>query len=660
MERWKKRMVDMVAGLALAEEKDPSVIPYIPQKTEVSDRDTPYFRRSAPERHGMSSHVLCEMLHAMEDDTRVNLHSILVLHDGEVVCECSRPGYESGLCHLSHSMSKTVTAIAVGLLVDRNKLDLREPLVDFFPNVPYRDKKFPKILPEHLLNMSAGVAFGEAGTITEENWTEAYFGSAVNFEPGTSFAYNSMNSYVLGRLVERVAARPLLDLLNEYVFSVLDIRNAFWEIGPEGYEKGGFGLHLSPESWAKLGMLILNGGVWEGKRVLSEEWVRSMTDTHNIAPSGSGDYNYGYHIWVHRTADAYLFNGMLGQNVWIYPERRIVAVITAGNNELFQQSPALDLLSSHLMRQDAYLPATRVDFRRLREAKKHFFEKRAAASPLPPVRSIAAWLGLRSKTPFPKGWSRMLTTYRFCENNAALLPFFVRVMQNNYTDGIREVTFTREGERLFFTSHEGRGSFRIEIGLYGYAQTILDINGERYIVRAMGQMLNEGEGEPSFLLEILFPELPNTRIIRFSFPEEGGVCMHLNETPDHHIAERYFADFAQKNSAKAFLFEMFEKRFGDRFFYQKMVRLFDPVLIGASIEDENADAILQSQQRQTEERIRRVRWIVALLSRFLDAGREKDAPTFDDSPVDTTLLVQQLPSEDEDDLVSDFSQDEPL
>jgi CubicO group peptidase (beta-lactamase class C family) len=108
----------------------------------------------------------------------------------------------------------------------------------------------------HLLTMSSGVGFSEAGSVTEYEWTKAFFDGRLSFAPGDNFAYNSMNSYILAKIVVRRTGLSLTDFINTRIFRPMGITNFFLEKGPEGVEKGGWGVHLSAESWAKLGIMM--------------------------------------------------------------------------------------------------------------------------------------------------------------------------------------------------------------------------------------------------------------------------------------------------------------------------------------------------------------------------------------------------------------------
>jgi len=157
MERWKKRAARLFGSLSTTDGANPSVIPYYPQKTRLASQERRSLSRASAESVGISSLRLMNMLSELEAEMRAKIHSIMVVKDGAVICEASAPGFSAGIWHLSHSMSKTLTGMAVGLLVDDGVLSLSERLVDIFPEQKYRDTRFADITVEHLLSMSSGV-----------------------------------------------------------------------------------------------------------------------------------------------------------------------------------------------------------------------------------------------------------------------------------------------------------------------------------------------------------------------------------------------------------------------------------------------------------------------------------------------------------------------
>ncbi len=636
MELWKKKAVELLAGLALTDAKNPAVQPYTPQKLSVSMPEGNFFRRTSPEKHGIPSARLCAMLREMEANPAVNIHSLLILTEGDVVLDVSAPGYGSHIRHLAHSMSKTVTGLALGFLYDEGKLDLSEKLITYFPEIPYRDKRFPDITVEHLLSMSAGIPFAEAGSVTDSEWTKTFFDTQMKTEAGAEFFYNSMNSYLLARIAERLCGKSFLDYVKEKLFTPLDISDFEWEIGVEGVVKGGWGLYLSAESWAKLGDLVLNGGTFRGVRLLSEEWIARMTSPHSVTKADTGDFNYGYQIWVERDGDEILFNGMLGQNVWISPKNKIVAVITAGNNELFSRSPSLDILRSYL--KEARIPYgddAKAGEKELAAAEKNFFVRRHWLRPKTPNRGLSVLLGFRKKKPFDEQITPLLGTWKFRSNNDGILPLFVRLMQNNYAGGIRSFTFSRLGDRLYFESEEETQTFRMEVGLYGFAETVLDFGGEKYIARAMMEAMEDVDRNLVYKFEIVFPEMPNTRFFRLSFGADGTLLVSMSENPNQRIAECYLASVKPSGKLGA-LMDLVSRRLTPDAITAKFTAMFNPTFICVKADDPRAEQILQREETLRSLTLGENRLVLSFVRKFT---AEDGAPQESKNPLSGFLSL---------------------
>ncbi len=616
--KWKKRALELLVGLAFTNKKNPSVIPFTPSKTEISGLETRHFHRTTPERRGISSKRIYNMLSELEKNPRANIHNILIIKDGEVISEASRPGYDINIRHLSHSMSKTLTGMAIGILISEGKLSLNTHLVDIFPEYHYSDKRFEAITVHHLLCMSTGVGFSELASVADSEWSKTFFASNLSFAPGSCFAYNSMNSYMLAKIVVRITGMSLTAFMTEHLFKPLGIQNYFCEVGPEGVEKGGWGVYLSAESWAKLGVMMLCGGVFEGRRILPKAWVEKSVTAHMHTPETTGDFNYGYQIWVNRTSDEFLFNGMLGQNVWVCPHNNIVVVVNSENNELFQKSAVIEIIQKHLtgtLKSDVYDTGA---LALLREKEKHFFESRALLKTLPKKRGLLCRLGIRSRTPFDTRWNKIVGAYTFAQNNHGILPLFIRAMQNNYTGGIEEITFKRCGESLFMTSCEGGKKYRLEVGLYGFSDNVLNFNGEVYIIRARGSSGENEDGYSIFDIELVLPEMPNSRRIRFSFGEDGRIIMRLSENPNDKIAEPFIEGIYTTNPKLAFVARMLEFKLGTRFINKKLEALFAPTLVGVSKTSRKYEDIVANENARAEEAKRSTEAISALILKSVD------------------------------------------
>ena len=628
MERWVKRTIELGAGLVFTGKSNPSVIPYYPQKTEISGEEKPYFHRTSPEKKGVSSGRLLAMIKALEKDKRANVHALLCLKDGEVICECAHPGYSVNSWHLSHSMSKTVTGIAIGMLVDDGRLSVETRLTDIFPERAYKDQNFEKITVKHLLTMSSGIKFSEAGSVTESRWMDAFFSSSCAFAPGTEFAYNSMNSYILAAIVVKLTGRSLTEFLDERLFGPLYITNRFWEVSAEGIEKGGWGLYLSAESWAKIGYMMLSGGVFDGKRILSEHWVCEACKRHSATPDTIGRFDYGYQLWTSSEGDDYLFNGMLGQNVWICPKNDLVVVILSGNNELFQNSPSRSIIERYLstdLTNDLSESCFAGDLLDLRSAEEHFFESRHWIRPYtPPRKGIGHRLGLRTYTQYPEEWNEIIGKYNFSKNNTGAVPLIVRAMQNNYRSSLDGIELERDGNDIYFVYTEGGVSYRLKIGFSDFEKTVIDLHGERYIVKVMGEAMEDEDRNMLFKIELLFPELPNTRMIKLSFVEDDKLLMRMSEMPSEKIAGVFMKEMNGTNPKMSAYMDLIEKKIGKNTANKRLLDTFAPSLIGARVGSECYTRIMDEEREKLKLGEKTSKLVDTIIDKLLHDDDEDD------------------------------------
>jgi hypothetical protein len=312
---------------------------------------------------------------------------------------------------------------------------------------------------------------------------------------------------------------------------------------------------------------------------------------------------------------------MLGQNVWIFPENGLVVSINSGNNELFSESPALNLVRSHLKGIGNDESYTVEELREYKKTVKNFFKNRHWILPLEKDKSLLATLGLRTKEPFDKKWLPVLGEYAFPDNNFSILPTFAAVMQSNYSDGISKMEIKRSGEGLFFTFSEGDEIYELEAGLYDFKTTVLVFRGEKYIIKAMASAIEDEDRNPIFKLELICPELPNSRYMKIS-QNMGRLHLRMSEMPNEKIAEGFISSF---NSAKiAFVVGMLEKKFGQGFLNRRLQAIFNPVLIGISTERAGYEAIIAAEgEIAKENRENSGKLVSSLLSRFISEDDNK-------------------------------------
>ena len=514
------------------EKSDFSRITYTPSKTKLlSPENDPFFPSAEPEEVGIGNEALLAFLKEASTTRRGNTHSVVVLSHGKCVFEASRAGYATNMPHATFSMCKTLTGLAVGMLIDDKKLSLSSPVISFFPE--YREKlnksKIGQLRIFHLLEMSTGNPFNEAGVVGSDNYLRSFFETPLRTEPGTVFSYNSMNSYILSAIIARVAECSLSEFLSLRLFTPLGISSHFWERSSEGIEKGGWGLYLSPRAMAKIGQLFVTRGVWEGKRIISEQFLHTMCEKHMSVPSAIGVFDYGYHVWRHKKNGSILLNGMLGQNVWVLPERELVVAITAGDDCIFHDSPALTAAMRYLGSQRGR--STQAAKAECAYLKEHFGESSDLTPP---------YISEESRDAEARLFPRLLDRFAVEKNNSGVLPLMVRLLQNNPSKGIQSVEIER-GERentLRFSFTEGRSIIRIPAGNTQFLPSAQRIHGEPYRFMAAYSLGMNEEREPYLALELRFPALASSRRMLFMQNSEGELILKMSEKPGHAFVER--------------------------------------------------------------------------------------------------------------------------
>ncbi len=543
--RMQTRAVTLLYRLFVRNQTGAYQIPYIPSKTRIPPSDEEVISLVPPEEVGLSSREMDEFLATLEQSRGCNLHLLAASRAGKPFLLAAAPGYSTTYRHETYSLCKTLTGLAVGLLYDEGKIDLDTPAYRYIPShrMPTMlSSRTRAITVRHLLTMTSGVAFCEIGAVTEEDWVRSFFESGVKFTPGSRFAYNSMNSHLLSAIVEEITGETMADFVARRLFAPLGIRDTLWEICPEGHTKGGWGLYLSVGDMLKVGELIAEGGVFRGTRLLSHEWMQMMTKTQVKTPETLCDYDYGFHIWTARDSGACLANGMLGQDIWISPQNRLVVAMNAGNCELFQTGPMLPIVSRTFTPPLPSAPQ-KPDRRATAALRAHeavFFRGRTWTHAQPfraPMRDGVTPAEL---------WARLAAKPYYSEkNNFGILPLFMMFSHNNLSGGIVSFTFLqdRAGDACAILLKEGQESYRLPVGFGDYRETTLVIRGEHYRVATRAEFCDDTDGEPILKLDILFPEMASARRIRFYYADEEPYVV-LSENPGRKILDR-FLDFSQ-------------------------------------------------------------------------------------------------------------------
>lgn len=529
-------------------------VDYFPQKPDFPF-DAVYeqaFVRATPESQGISSDLFAALLRELDTSKDTEMHHFMALRHGKVICECNFAPYPKGMWHITHSMCKSITGMAIGMLIEEEKLKLDENIYDIFPDhINAFSKIFrPVITVENLLTMTSGVTFNESGIVSGNDWLGSFLNASVNGKPGTEFQYNSLNTYVLSAIVTKRTGETLTEYLTPRLFGPLGITKYYWETCPKGITKGGWGLFLCAEDMAKLGQLYLQRGKWNGQQLVSEYWIEISTARH--LKTQNDTYGYGYQLWMEQRPGSFEYNGMLGQNVIIYPDMDMVLVTNAGNKEMFQDCIMLNIIRKYFpvnYHPADVLPENPLSHSLLKRLcgelengehnnrstslrgrwKRNVVSRRKHSDKKYSYRISAAVDRPSDHHSFMRAVSGR--TYVMEQQNIGIAPLFVQVFHNNMTDGISEISFTYDAGNFYVSFTEGEVIHKLPVGFGRAADGCVDLHGEHYLVATLGEFARDENDIPVLKLEITFIEECVKRKVHIFFHEDNGIEIRWNETP---------------------------------------------------------------------------------------------------------------------------------
>jgi CubicO group peptidase (beta-lactamase class C family) len=302
--------------------------------------------------------ALCRMADRLAASSDANVHAVLVVRGGKLVFEryfrgsdeingrpVGKVTFDADTLNNVKSVSKSVASLAVGIAIDRGLIgSINEPIFSFFPELSdLRSPEKERIQLLHALTMSMGLEWVEATPDNEGNNDEErmhmapdpcryVLGLAATAQAGQEFFYNTGALTLVSAIIRKATGRPLDEFARATLFEPMGITGVEW-IRVKGDTDAGGGLRLRPRDMAKIGQLVLAGGRWNDRQVVSKAWIdASMTPRMDA----TGLFFYGYLWWLGRS----LLNGREvhwagalgrgGQSIRIVPELDLVVVVTAG------------------------------------------------------------------------------------------------------------------------------------------------------------------------------------------------------------------------------------------------------------------------------------------------------------------------------------------
>jgi CubicO group peptidase (beta-lactamase class C family) len=290
------------------------------------------------------------------------LKSLLVVRGGALLLEEYFHGYGTDDLFPLHSSTKSVSSLLVGLAIQEGRISgVDVPLLDFFPEERgIAGTGWESLTLENLLTMSLALDWTPEEADSRHGTGPAAFreilARKVTGHPGHDWAYVNMNVNLLAGVLHKATGEQAEAFAARTLFEPLGIKSWDWSYGEtEGFNLMDGSLRLRSRDMAKIGQMVLNGGEWQGHKVLNPEWIHASIRPHLAAGSAEGD-GYGYLWWTMtppgpdgQPVQVVFANGWGSQFIFLFPELDLMVVTTGGNQENGKHLAVGQVILQHLL-----------------------------------------------------------------------------------------------------------------------------------------------------------------------------------------------------------------------------------------------------------------------------------------------------------------------
>lgn len=293
-----------------------------------------YRKRVEVQHTGLPEEMVCRYVGRLAE---CGVHAYRIEKAGEVAAEGAFAPYMPEEQRSLYSLTKTISVMAIGYLLEEGSISLNDTLNRFFPEYEERctNGLIYTCTVRDLLTMRCGMpcTHSDHDFYEAPDWLEELFTTVPVHKPGTYFEYDNRCAYALSAIVTRVSGKSACDLLTEKMFIPMGIGDIIWECDKNNVSQGGWGISTGLETVAKFGRLLADGGMWEGKRIISEDWIE-MCLSVQVDTSALSDYNkrygYGFQIWKGKPENVWLARGAFGQLCVICRDQDMVISLFSG------------------------------------------------------------------------------------------------------------------------------------------------------------------------------------------------------------------------------------------------------------------------------------------------------------------------------------------
>ncbi len=395
--------------------------------------------RAEAEVHGVSSASIDAFLQEA-GALGVELNSFMIWRRGDVIAEGWWSPYRPDRRHMMHSATKSFLSAAVGLAIAEGRFSLQDRVVSFFPeHLPAVPSPHLALMTvEDLLTQTCGHSHGTSGAQWRgipTSWIAEFFKIPIPYEPGAAFRYTSATSFMLSAIISKTTGQSAHDYLRPRLLEPMGVDDFAWDVGPENINPGGNGASCRTSDLLKLAILHLRGGVWNGQRLLPEDWIASVTSAKRGNP-------YGYHWWIGPGGAFYAY-GVFGQFAFVFPEQEAIVTFTAATP--YGEETLRSLVWHHLpaLFGDAPLPATPAD-----------------------LAAKARWRTLRLLPALEVSNAAIVSAINGKTIIAAL-----------NQDGVHALRLDFDGDICRFHLEDAKGAHEVEVGLADWVESDTTISG---------------------------------------------------------------------------------------------------------------------------------------------------------------------------------------
>jgi CubicO group peptidase (beta-lactamase class C family) len=314
----------------------------------------------------MDLEIIKEVIPKISGDYE-NIDGIVVVRHGKLIVDEYFNGYDSEKPHKVFSITKSIVGALIGIAIEQGHLKSEDDSIKNYTGnyLTNKNPSLQNLTVKHVLTMTTGLDWVELGDMNSQgmkapytnDWIEFVLNQPMNSTPGTTFNYSSGNVMLLAPIIKNSTGIQADKFANKYLFSPLGIKNyewvkmsEFWSKTEDGEIPGvkeptslkfdtlfsefpstGSGLKMRPRDMAKFGQLYLNNGQWDGKQILTEDWIKKSTQSHfNIK-----EYGYLWRLTEYdfndKKINCYYGTGFGLQKLYVFPTLDLVVVLTQQN-----------------------------------------------------------------------------------------------------------------------------------------------------------------------------------------------------------------------------------------------------------------------------------------------------------------------------------------